>query len=224
MSRVNVLVYQSTPAPEIEFYFSQQGHSVVVAEWQDLRKLLKMHKIDLCILDITSKKDKFHLIDEIRDIDPDMPIVFLTSTASQEEIISCFVRGVDDFIVRPINIVEVLCRVNAVMKRVNMHNHAMLEEFKIGKFTFNTKRDTLEFEDDSISLTARESAVLKMLCSYRGDTVQRKHILKAIWGDDTYFNARSMDVYITKLRGYFKRDASIKLVNNRGVGLRLFVD
>lgn len=180
---------------------------------------------DVCVLDIMMpKKDGYSLAEEIRKIDQKTPILFTTSKSLKEDILKGFAVGADDYIKKPFSMEELLARVSAVLKRTYPQNDKPSEEpTKIGKYDFIPKRQLLKLKNREIKLTPKESDLLKLLSSNKNNLIDREMVLKMLWGDDSYFNARSMDVFITKLRKHLSEDQSIEIVNIRGQGYKLIV-
>jgi two-component system, OmpR family, response regulator len=178
---------------------------------------------DICILDIMMPvKDGYTLAREIRQIDEEIPIIFLTAKSMKEDVIEGFSIGADDYITKPFSMEELLFRIEAILKRTSSaFKTAPVEKFEIGKYVFDIKKQTLQIEDKITRLTTKESELLKLLCSHQNKILDRNFALKTIWLDDNYFNARSMDVYITKLRKYLKDDDSVEIINVHGKGFKL---
>ena len=177
---------------------------------------------DIVILDVMMPiKDGFSTGEDIRGIDKNVPIIFLTAKSMKEDTLKGFEIGADDYITKPFNMEELIARINAVLKRTSNKNENYYDDVQIGKFVFNPKMQLLKFGDDSVHLTTKEADLLKLLCKNQDEILERNHALKAIWGDDNYFNGRSMDVYIAKLRKYLKGDPSVKIINVHGRGFKL---
>ncbi len=178
---------------------------------------------DICILDVMMPvKDGYTLAKEIRQIDEEIPIIFLTAKSMKEDVIEGFSIGADDYITKPFSMEELLFRIEAILKRTSSSYKAPpAEEFKIGKYVFDVKKQTLQLGDKITRLTTKESELLKLLCTHQNKILDRNFALKTIWLDDNYFNARSMDVYITKLRKYLKEDDSVEILNVHGKGFKL---
>jgi DNA-binding response OmpR family regulator len=188
--------------------------------------LFAKDKFGICILDVMMPlKDGYTLAKEIRSIDSNIPIVFLTAKSMKEDAIEGFNSGADDYITKPFSMEELLLRIKAILRRADGSNNVSndQEEFTIGKYTFNTLLQTLEYKGKQQKLTTKESQLLRLLCMQNGDVLDRGFALKSIWNDDNYFNGRSMDVYITKLRKYLKEDTAVELVNVHGKGFKLIV-
>lgn len=179
----------------------------------------------LCILDIMMPvKDGFTLAEEIRRTDKIIPIIFLTAKSLSEDRISGFKKGGDDYITKPFNMDELLLRVKAILRRVNPESVSNEDEnkiHKIGKLRFDVTHQLLDGKDYSQKLTTKEAALLNLLCENKKDVLERSFALNKVWGDDNYFNSRSMDVYIAKLRKYLSADSKIELVNVHGKGFML---
>lgn len=179
-------------------------------------------KYDLCVLDIMMpKKDGFTLAMEIRNINADVPIIFLTAKDLKEDVQQGFKIGADDYITKPFSMEELVLRINAILRRVRGKKEKEITMYKIGKFTFDTQKQTLVIDGVSKKLTTKESELLSLLCAHMNEILERNYALKHIWIDDNYFNARSMDVYITKLRKLLKDDPQIEIINIHGKGYKL---
>jgi two-component system, OmpR family, response regulator len=178
---------------------------------------------NLCILDIMMPEmDGLALAKEIRKIEPDIPIIFLTAKNQKEDILEGFRSGADDYITKPFSMEELLYRIQAILKRTSGSAHLKKEDFyKIGNYTFDPVKQLLSFGGESVKLTTKESELLELLCRHGNEVLERNFALKSIWIDDNYFNARSMDVYITRLRKYLKKDPSVKILNVHGRGYKL---
>ncbi|MFZ2339573.1 MAG: response regulator transcription factor [Bacteroidales bacterium] len=179
---------------------------------------------DLCILDIMMPEmDGLALAKAVRDIDPSIPVIFLTARNQEDDIIEGFKTGADDYITKPFNMEELLYRIEAIFRRTTGPVAEVKNEelHQIGGYTFDSKRQLLNFKDQQISLTTKESELLMLLYRHRNEILERNYALKNIWIDDNYFNARSMDVYITRLRKYLKKDPEVKILNIHGKGYRL---
>jgi len=195
------------------------------AGWHSFQK----GKFDLCILDVMMpKKDGFTLATDIRTIDKNVPIIFLTARSMKDDILEGFKSGADDYVSKPFNSEELLARITAVLKRAGHTEHITedLKEFNIGKFNFNFPLRILTFDGDKDSaekLSPKEAELLRMFCYKKNDVLSRAEALTKIWGEENYFTARSMDVFITKLRKYLKRDPNLEIINIHGNGFQLFV-
>jgi DNA-binding response OmpR family regulator len=178
---------------------------------------------DLCILDIMMPEmDGLSLAREIRKINPSIPIIFLTARSLKEDVLEGFRSGADDYITKPFSMEELLYRIQAILKRTTGSNTKKKKDFyTIGSYTFDPLKQLLTFSDKTIKLTTKESELLDLLCQHGNEILERNFALKSIWIDDNYFNARSMDVYITRLRKYLIKDPAIKILNVHGRGYKL---
>ncbi|MFZ1291522.1 MAG: response regulator transcription factor [Melioribacteraceae bacterium] len=185
----------------------------------------KKDKFDLCILDVMMpRKDGFTLAKEIREINKNIPIIFLTAKSMLKDKVEGFNIGADDYITKPFNTEELILRINAVIRRsVNSINQSGNLIYNIGKFSFDYQKRMLTISDKSITLTSKENELLKLLCENNNETLTRETALKNIWKDDNYFTSRSMDVYVTKLRNYLREDESIEIINVHGIGFKLII-
>jgi DNA-binding response OmpR family regulator len=180
-------------------------------------------KPDICLLDVMMPNmDGFTLAEEIRDVDPDIPLFFLSAKTMKDDIIQGYKLGADDYITKPFDSEVLLLKIKAILKR-NEEQNVVNEniEFDLGGYHFNPKLRELSFGGKMQTLSPKENELLKMLAEHKNDLLPRERALKKIWGSDTYFNGRSMDVYIAKLRKYLKEDSNIEIVNIHGNGFRL---
>jgi two-component system OmpR family response regulator len=186
-------------------------------------KAFAVGSFSLCILDIMMPEmDGLKLAGKIRQSNSNMPIIFLTAKNQKEDIIEGFKTGADDYITKPFSMEELLYRIEAILRRtsspaVTRNN----ESFTIGGYSFDPLKQMLVYGDLTIKLTTKESELLELLCRHGNEILERNYALKTIWIDDNYFNARSMDVYITRLRKYLKKDPSVKILNVHGRGYKL---
>lgn len=179
---------------------------------------------DMCILDVMMpQKDGFTLAKELRKIDDRIPIIFLTAKSMLEDKIEGLKIGADDYITKPFSTEELLLRINGILKRAGRQrtSEEMEPIYAIGKYQFDSRRRILSLGANHQRLTSKENDLLKLLCSNKNEALDRTTALLKIWKDDSYFNSRSMDVYITKLRNYLKSDSSIEIANIHGQGFRL---
>ena len=187
----------------------------------------RREKFDLLICDVMMPNlDGFSLAEEIRNIDPDVPLFFLTAKNMKDDILNGYKLGADDYILKPFDSEILLSKIKAILKRNSEAQEKQNEhvEYTIGKFHFNSKLRELKLNDAITHvLSPKENDLLKMLADHINDLLPREQALKKIWGSDTYFNGRSMDVYIAKLRKYLKDDENVEIVNIHGNGFRLLV-
>ncbi|MBR5842678.1 MAG: response regulator transcription factor [Bacteroidaceae bacterium] len=187
-------------------------------------KAFLMNKYDMCVLDVMMpKKDGFTLAQEIRQTNTDIPIVFLTAKTLKEDVLEGFKIGADDYLTKPFSMEELTFRIEAIMRRIHGKRVKESSVYKLGRFTFDTQKQQLTIDGIVKKLTTKESELLALLCAHANEILQRDFALKTIWIDDNYFNARSMDVYITKLRKHLKEDESLEIINIHGKGYKLIV-
>lgn len=211
----------------LQEYLTIKGYETTLAKDGDeaLTKFVQQ-PYDLCIFDVMMpKKDGFTLAKEVRMSDKDTPIIFLTAKSMKEDTLQGFKLGADDYMTKPFSMEELLARLQAVLRRSQKveEQNEKVTSFKIKDFIFDSEKQTLILNGESQKLTVKESELLKLLCENIGNPVSRSIALKMVWGDDTYFNARSMDVYITKLRKFLREDSGIQIVNVHGEGFKLMV-
>ena len=187
-------------------------------------KAFLMNKYDMCVLDVMMpKKDGFTLAQEIRQTNTEIPIVFLTAKTLKEDVLEGFKIGADDYLTKPFSMEELTFRIEAIMRRIHGKRVKESSVYKLGRFTFDTQKQQLNIDGTIKKLTTKESELLALLCAHANEILQRDFALKTIWIDDNYFNARSMDVYITKLRKHLKDDESLEIINIHGKGYKLIV-
>lgn len=177
----------------------------------------------LCIFDVMMpKKDGFTLARDIRQINSDVPILFLTAKSMTEDKIEGFNAGGDDYLTKPFSVEELNLRIKSLLKRVNIRTEIPEEKvFNVSTFIFDTENLTLTLNGTSQSLTKKEAQILKILYKFKNQVLPREVILNTVWGQDDYFVGRSLDVFITKLRKYLKEDEQIQILNIHGVGFKL---
>lgn len=208
----------------IQDNLKMNGYDVVLS--QDGKAGLKAFgegKYDLCLLDIMMpKKDGFGVAADIRKIDRHVPIIFLTAKTMVEDKIKGFKIGADDYITKPFSAEELILRIDAVLRRSSSQNSdSSITTYQIGLYSYDASNYTLQFQGETKKLTKKEAEILKILCENKDKVVERNLVLNLVWGDDSYFNGRSLDVFITKLRKYLKNDEAVKITNIHGVGFKL---
>ncbi|MCL4132427.1 UNVERIFIED_CONTAM: hypothetical protein GTU68_037303 [Idotea baltica] len=187
-------------------------------------------KYDLCIFDVMMpKKDGFTLAKEVREKDKETPIIFLTAKSLKEDVLEGFKIGADDYISKPFNSEELLYRVQAIIKRSQKQEDPEedIQDFTIGRYEFNFPLRILSIQigdhKDKEKLSPKEAQLLRLFCLRLNNVLSRSEALTKIWGEDNYFTARSMDVFVTKLRKYLRKDENIEIVNIHGNGFQLLV-
>lgn len=183
-------------------------------------------KFHMCIFDVMMPKlDGFSLAKDIRKIDDQIPILFLSAKGADADKVEGFKSGGDDYLTKPFNVEELQLRVAAMLRRVNIHPEAEeLDVYQIGDYTFDTVNFHLKHKNFEKNLTKKEAQILKILCKFMNQVVAREIVLNGVWGNDDYFVGRSLDVFITKLRKYLKEDPRIQISNVHGIGFKLEVE
>ena len=206
-------------------YLIAKGHDCTLAtDGQKGYDEFVKSDFEFLILDVMMPaKDGFTLAGEIRGIDKNVPIIFLTAKSLKEDTLKGFSVGADDYMTKPFSMEELLVRMQAILRRSGLSDEEQVGEYQIGKYYFNFNEQVLKYGDTQQKLTTKENDLLKLLCKNINGILERNNALKAVWGDDNYFNGRSMDVYIAKLRKYLKQDDNVEIVNVHGKGFKLFV-
>ncbi|BDE83022.1 transcriptional regulatory protein RprY [Porphyromonas somerae] len=178
---------------------------------------------NICVLDVMMPKmDGFELAQKIKSKNESLPIIFLTAKTLSEDVEQGFKLGADDYLKKPFNTAELTMRIDAVLRRVQGKKPEPVAFYNIGDFVFDTQKQMLTFRDEEPKrLTTKETDLLTLLCMHANDLMERNYALKTIWGEDSYFNARSMDVYITKLRKHLAQDERVEIQNKHGKGYKL---
>jgi DNA-binding response OmpR family regulator len=207
-------------------YLKAKGyHTVLAANGEEAFNMFAKGTYNLCLLDVMMPiKDGFTVAKEIRKINEKIPIIFLTAKSMKEDTLHGFEAGADDYITKPFSMEELLARITAVLRRSigdNLEQEKTI--FNIGMYSFDYQKRTLSNGVAAQRLTSKENDLLRLLCLNEGKVLERTYALKAIWEDDNYFNARSMDVYIAKLRKHLKLDESIEIMNVHGRGFRFMI-
>ncbi len=190
-----------------------------------LQAFLK-NKFDLCLIDVMLPKiDGFTVAGEMRKITQEVPIIFLTAKSLKEDRIQGFKIGGDDYLTKPFSMEELVLRIQAVLRRskATPAEQRSAEVFHIGSYVFDFDRQALQCGGQAQKLTAKEAELLRLLCLHQNEILQREMALKLIWGEDNYFNARSMDVFVSKLRRYLKDDDRLEIRNIHGRGFKLMI-
>ncbi|MBK6823098.1 MAG: response regulator transcription factor [Saprospiraceae bacterium] len=217
----------------LKSYLEMHGYDVDLAvDGIDGFEQYRRGTYDLCILDVMMpRKDGFTLAKDIRTKSAEVPIIFLTARTLKEDIVEGFRIGADDYVTKPFNSEELLYRVQAILKRAKKNKANPSEEvndYIIGKYHFNFPLRVLYLKDneeihDKVKLSPKEAHLLKMFCEHRNNILARSEALSKIWGEDNYFTARSMDVFVTKLRKYLANDSNIEISNIHGNGFRMII-
>ena len=185
-------------------------------------KAFAENRYDLCILDVMMpQKDGFTLAQEIRHLNSRVPIIFLTAKTLKEDVLAGFKIGADDYMTKPFSMEELLFRIEAILRRTSDKKNKVGNNYKFGRYEFDTQKQTITIDGVSSRLTTKESELLGLLAQNMNNVLERNFALKAIWVEDNYFNARSMDVYITKLRKKLADDPDVQILNVHGRGYKL---
>ena len=211
----------------LKSYLEAKGFpTTLCVNGQEAFDMFTKEEYDFCIVDVMMPvKDGFTLAKDIRNIDRKIPILFLTAKSLQQDKLKGFEVGADDYLTKPFNMDELLMRIQAILRRLSGTSTTGGKDniYKVGSLIFDFNRQVLKSGDKEDKLTSKEAGLLKLLVENVNEVVDRSIALNRIWKDDSYFNARSMDVYITKLRKYLKSDPSVELINVHGVGFKLVI-
>ncbi len=201
---------------------------VLCTDGEEGLKAFTKQSFDLCILDVMMpKKDGFTLGKEIRKANENIPIIFATAKAMMEDKASAYDLGGDDYITKPFRIEELLLRINALLKRVSKDTTAaepVQTQFEIGRYSFDYTTQLIHFNGQQQKLSTKEAELLQLLCIKKNTVLTREEALLSIWHDDNYFNGRSMDVFLSKLRKYLREDPKVEILNVHGKGYKLLVN
>jgi len=214
----------------LQEYLQLKGKFEVVrcSDGDEALQAFTKQPFDICILDVMMpKKDGFTLGKEIRKINEHIPLIFATAKTMIEDKTEAFTLGGDDYITKPFRIEELLLRINALLKRVseNKNDETSVQQrsFQIGDFVFDVAAQQITYKENTQRLSTKEAELLKLLCQKQNQVLTREEALLAIWHDDNYFNGRSMDVFLSKLRKYLKADPKVEIMNVHGRGYKLFI-
>lgn len=209
----------------LQEHLKLNGYEVTLCrDGQEGTKAISTGRYDLCLVDVMMpKKDGFTFAREVRAAQDDTPLIFLTARSLKEDRIEGFRIGCDDYITKPFSVEELQLRLEAVLRRSRPRDLAGQSTFEIGQFRFDALRHTLTQGGFERRLTAREADLLRLLCLNMNKTLSRELALRELWGDETYFSGRSMDVFVSKLRKYLKDDPAVSIISIHGKGLRLVV-
>ncbi len=222
--KITILLAEDEPALGMIIKESLETRNFKVFLCENGEKAFEVYKSnqpELLVLDVMMpKKDGFTLAKEIRTLDDTVPIIFLTAKSQTRDVVEGFTIGGNDYLKKPFSIEELIVRINNLLKRTQIQKTT--EILKLGQFTFNFPKQTLQFNDEpSVQLTHREAHLLFHLIKNKNQVLDRSLILNKLWGNDDFFNARSMDVFITKLRKKLSEDNTIQILNVRGFGYKL---
>lgn len=211
----------------IQDALKRKGYTVhLCRDGKEGLKYFNEHTYDLCVLDVMlPQKDGFSLAEDIRLVNAQVPIVFLTAKSQTEDRIAGFKAGGDDYLTKPFSHEELILRIEAILRRTkgSGDDQRSRELFHIGSYTFDHRNLLLKHPDEDRKLTKKEADVLRLLCMHRDQVLPRELVLNMVWGDDTYFLGRSLDVFISRLRKYLKLDPTVQIMNVHGVGFKFQV-
>lgn len=210
----------------LESLQSRNYHVITEADGDRVLPLFIQHRPDICVLDVMlPNKDGFSIAEEIRAIDQEVPIIFLTARAQTDDLVKGFKTGGNDYIRKPFSMEELIARIENVlqMKSGGIRQPVKKDTVQIGRYTFHLNQQLLVNDREERKLSFKESELLKMLYLNRDKIIDRREILNLLWGNDNFFNSRNLDVYTTKLRSYLKNDPSLEILTIKGIGYRFIV-
>jgi two-component system OmpR family response regulator len=224
--KIKILLVEDDPnlGSLLSDYLNAKGHNCTLATDGQLGyDLFVKGNFEFLILDVMMPvKDGFTLAKEVRGIDKEVPILFLTARSMKEDTLEGFRVGADDYMAKPFSMDELMARMQAILRRSKTTDNEP-DLYTVGEYTFDARQQMLVHKGEQQHLTTKENELLKLLCKNKNEVLERNDALKAVWGDDNYFNGRSMDVYIAKLRKYLKKDSRIEIVNVHGIGFKMLV-
>lgn len=211
----------------LKAYLEMNNFSVSwVVDGKNALKEFSHGEFDICVLDVMLPNvDGFTIAKNIRELNHSVPFIFVTAKTLKEDILKGFSMGADDYITKPFDSEVLICKINAILSRTgNIINEEQEEEYQIGKYVFNHIIREIKTEGHIQKLSPKESELLKLLYQHKNNILPRELALRSIWGEDSYFTTRSMDVYVTKLRKYLKMDTNIEIINIHGNGFRMLIN
>jgi len=226
------------PKPHILFVDDEQQFSAMTMEYLEAKgykvtlkhsaddglAVFKSNQFDCCIFDVKMPiKDGFSLAEDVRELDENIPIIFLTGQTQKEDRIKGLTIGADDYITKPFSMEELFLRIKVILKRTQIQEKKQPDQFKIGKYTFDANARELKIGEESNKLSAIEASLLQLFCENLNGIVQRDFALNRIWQDEDYLKGRSLNVYVSKLRSFLKEDKNIEILNVHGEGYRMVV-
>lgn len=204
---------------------SRDFEVLMVSDGKLAQSVFEKSKPDICVLDVMlPSKDGYAIAKDIRQVNPGTPIIFVTAKNQTEDVLKGFEVGGNDYLRKPFSMEELIVRVTNLLQLTQKSTKAIPENIVLGKYEFNSMRYELKFGNAVRKLSHREASLLQILSENKNATTQRKDILMKLWGDDSFFNSRNLDVYVTKLRDYLKGDPSIEIITIKGVGYHFVVE
>lgn len=221
-----ILVYQDEDCSIMTDYLQFYGFDVITSTEEDIILKIKSCNYDLCILSHykANLPGDLRLLTALRKVDNKAPVILVSDQSRYEYILDAFDAGVDDYVIRPYNLEELIRRIKAVLRRCGVKVRAIELTYQIGKYVFNTEDNTLVINGVETKLTNKESKTLALLCAYQNELLPRKVLMQHVWTDDNYFNKRSLDVHMCNLRNYLKMDKRISIETRRGIGYSLVIE
>ncbi|MDR1879036.1 MAG: response regulator transcription factor [Bacteroidales bacterium] len=225
MKRILIAEDDSNLGMVLSSYLTLKGFTTALCDnGEDAYNEFLKGNYDLCLIDIMIPlKDGYSLVENIRKVDGEVPIFFMSAKSMQEDVLKGFSLNADDYLIKPFSMEELLMRIKAILRRTSQTEGDEKQVFQIGDYVFDNNVQQLIYKGDILKLTSKESALLYVLCEKMGKIVNRTYILNRVWDKNDYYNARSMDVYITKLRKFLKKDPNVNLLNIHGVGFKLAI-
>lgn len=226
MEQAHILLVEDEPflAQVVADSLEQQSYQVThTGDGQQAFDLFNSQRFSLCIVDVMlPSSDGFSLVQQIRQVDQTIPILFLTARTATKDLMEGYRSGGNDYLKKPFSLEELFLRIQELLKRSSPPNTGSVGPLLIGRYRFMTNQQTLQLSDQPvIRLSYREAQLLQLLYDHQNQVLARRHILLSLWGDDSYFEGRTLDVFITRLRKYLKEDPSVEILTLRGVGYRL---
>ena len=227
MSKIKILYVEDEPflGRIVKESLESRDFEVNMAtDGNDAEALFRQTKPDICVLDVMlPNKDGYAIAQSIRQISPAAPIIFVTAKTQTEDLIKGFEVGGNDYLRKPFSMEELIVRINNLLSLTRNESGATSDTVVLGKFRFIPNRYELKYGEASRKLSHREAMLLQVLSEHKNIIVSRKDVLLRVWGDDSFFNSRNLDVYITKLRDYLKEDSSVEIITIKGIGYHFVV-
>jgi two-component system response regulator VicR len=230
MKKIKILYVEDEPFLGKIVYESLQSRGFevrMIKDGKDVMDAYKAFQPQICVLDVMLPNvDGFTLGEEIKKLTPDQPIIYLTAKNQTEDLVKGFQSGGNDYIKKPFSMEELIIRIKNLLQLTQNQSFDTAEKkhYQMGQYIFDPNKYELAIGEKARNLSHREAELLKIFAENPNQAVERKHILKKIWGDDSFFNSRNLDVYITKLRGYLKEDSKVQIITLKGVGYRFVVE
>jgi two-component system response regulator VicR len=230
MKKIKILYVEDEPflGKIVNESLQSRGFEVrMIKDGKDVMDAYKAFQPQICVLDVMLPNvDGFTLGEEIKKLTPDQPIIYLTAKNQTEDLVKGFQSGGNDYIKKPFSMEELIIRIKNLLQLTQNQSFDAAEKkhYQMGQYIFDPNKYELAIGEKARNLSHREAELLKIFAENPNQAVERKHILKKIWGDDSFFNSRNLDVYITKLRGYLKEDSKVQIITLKGVGYRFVVE